>query len=336
MEGIYSKTINDIYYKDINLTAPVGRLAGPDQRPIYAATTALRRVNPNYTNVYLLDNTNQGYRYNATFQLQKRFLNGLNTTAAYTYGVSKEVNSGTSSTASSNYAFNQVAYDPNSPELGYSRNDQRHRVIASTGYTFRYANNKLGTTITMFYEGLSGQPLTYIYGQSTDLNRDGNTGNDLLYVPTDVRDPNQIRLVATENRDLATVQNQLEAFIQNDPYLSSHRGQVVERFGARLPWTHEVDLRVAQEIFFTAGGKRNSLQITFDIFNLGNLLNNNWGRQYVVSNNAVELLKVESTNVNAQPTFSLPSAYGNSGRSYDFASFGSRWQGQLGIRYSFN
>ena len=336
LEGIYSKTLNDIYYKDINLTDPVGRLAGPDQRPIYAATTALRRVNQSYTNVYLLDNTSKGYRYNATFQLQKRFVGGLNTMVAYTYGVSKEINSGISSTASSNFAFNQVAYNPNNPELGYSRNDQRHRVIASTGYTFHYANDHLATTISLFYEGLSGQPLTYIYGQSTDLNRDGNNSNDLLYVPTDVRDPNQIRLVATEGRDLATVQTQLENFINNDPYLRSHRGQVVERFGARLPWTHEVDLRVAQDIAFRGGNKRNVLQITFDIFNVGNLLNNNWGRQYVVSNNAVELLKVESTNVNAQPTFSLPSAYGNSGRSYDFSAFGSRWQGQLGVRYSFN
>jgi hypothetical protein len=336
IEGIYSKTLNDIYYKDLNLTAPVGRLAGPDQRPIYAATTQARRVNQSYTNVYLLDNTSKGYRYNATFQLQKRFVGGLNATAAYTYGESKEINSGTSSTASSNYGFNQIAFDPNNPELGYSRNDQRHRVIASAGYTFRYASDAMATTFTMFYEGRSGQPLTYIYGQNTDLNRDGNTGNDLLYVPTDVRDVNQIRLAATEGRSVAQVQDQLDNFINNDPYLSSHRGQVVERFGARLPWTHQVDIRVAQDFNFMAGGKKNTIQITFDIQNLGNLLNNNWGRQYLVANNAVELLRVESTNANAQPTFSLPSLYGNSGRSYDFSAFASRWQGQLGVRYIFN
>ena len=85
-----------------------------------------------------------------------------------------------------------------------------------------------------------------------------------------------------------------------------------------------------------AGGKKNTLQITFDIQNLGNLLNVNWGRQYFVTNNAAELLRVESTNVNAQPTFSLPTLYGNSGRSYDVSPFASRWQGQLGVRYSFN
>ncbi|MGI4875539.1 MAG: carboxypeptidase regulatory-like domain-containing protein [Janthinobacterium lividum] len=345
LEGVYSKTLNDIYYRDLNLTDPVGRLAGPDQRPIYANSTQLRRRDQRYTNVYLLDNTSQGYRYNATFQLQKRFLNGLNLMTAYTYGESKDINSGTSSTASSNFGFNQVGSNPNSPELGYSRYDQRHRVIASGGYTFRYAHDAMATTITAFYEGLSGQPLTYIYGQSTDINRDGNTGNDLLYVPTDVRDLNQIRLTQTatsanggvaDTRTLAQIQDQLDNFINNDPYLASHRGQVVERYGARLPWTHQLDIRIAQDFNVLVGGKRNSLQLTFDIQNLGNLLNNNWGRQYVVSNNAFELLRVESTNVNAQPTFSLPTTYGNSGRPYDFAPFFSRWQGQLGVRYSFN
>lgn len=345
LEGIYSKTVNDIYYQDLNLAAPIGRLAGPDQRPVYdpGNSGANRRIDQRYTNAYLLANTNKGYRYNATFQLQKRFVGGLNATVAYTYGESKEINSGTSSTASSNYGFNQVAFDPNNPELGYSRNDQRHRVIGSAGYTFHYAGDALATTFTVFYEGLSGQPLTYIYGNARDLNNDGNTGNDLLYVPTNVRDASQIRLTQTptangvvDTRTVAQIQDQLDAFIENDPYLRSHRGQVVERFGARLPWTHQVDIRVAQDFNFMAGGKKNSIQITFDIQNLGNLLNVNWGRQYVVANNAVELLRTETTGVNVQPTFSFPTSYANTARSYDFAPFLSRWQGQLGVRYSFN
>lgn len=339
IEGIYSKTLNDIYYRDLNLAAPVGRLAGPDQRPVYGATPAARRINNNYTNVYLLDNTSRGYRYNATFQLQKRFVGGLNTMAAYTYGEAKEINSGSSSTASSNYGFNQVAYDPNNPELGYSRNDQRHRVIASTGYTFHYAGGAMATTFSAFYEGLSGQPLTYIYGNGTDLNRDGYTGNDLLYVPTNVRDAGQIVLVkssTTDPRSVAQIQDQLDAFINNDPYLASHRGQVVERFGARLPWTHQIDARIAQDFTIGTGKTKNNLQITFDVINLGNLLNKNWGNQYFVSNNAFELLKVESTGSNTQPTFSFPASTAALNRPYDFSNLGSRWQGQLGVRYSFN
>jgi hypothetical protein len=206
------------------------------------------------------------------------------------------------------------------------------------------------TSVTVFYEGLSGQPLTYIYGNGRDVNNDGNNSNDLFYVPTDVRDLNQIRLTQTprtpatpttqqgpaDPRSIAEIQNQLDAFIENDPYLRSHRGQVVERFAARLPWTHQVDIRVAQDFNFMAGGKKNTLQVTFDIQNLGNLLNQNWGRQYVVANNAVELLRAETTGAGVQPTFSFPANFATTNRSYDFAPFLSRWQGQLGVRYSFN
>jgi hypothetical protein len=344
VEGIYSKTINDIYYKDINLKDPIGRLAGPDQRPIYAAATATRRVNTKYTNVYLLDNTSKGYRYNGTVQLQKRFRNGLNTTAAYTYGMAKEVNSGSSSTASSNFGFNQILFNPNDPELAYSRNDQRHRVLASAGYTFKYAGDKAATSISFVYEGLSGQPLTYLYGQGSDLNNDGSTGNDLLYIPRDVRDSREIILVPTvpaaggapDTRSVATIQDQLDAFINNDPYLSSHRGQYVERFAARLPWTHQIDMRIAQTFYFQAGGKRNSLEVSFDVINVGNLLNREWGNQYTVLNNAIELLKVESKAAGQQPTFSFPTSFTTTNRSYDIAPFASRWQGQLGVRYTFN
>ncbi|HEX8429522.1 TonB-dependent receptor [Hymenobacter sp.] len=342
LEGIYSKTVNDIYYQNINLTAPVGRLAGPDQRPVYAATTAGRRINPNYTNVLLLNNTNQGYRYNATAQLQKQFTNGLNTTVAYTYGRSREINSGTSSTALSNWQFNQVQFDPNNPELGYSVNDRRHRILVTGGYTIHYANNRTATNISLIYEGLAGSPISYVYGQfGTDVNNDGAFSNDLIYIPRNARDPNEIALVtsgSSDTRTLAQVQDQLEAFIQNDPYLRTHRGQYAERFAARTPWTHQIDIRVAQDFNFQAGGKKNTLQVSFDIQNVGNLLNNNWGNQYSVLNNAIELLRPETvTGPNVRPTFSFPATFATNGnRGYDIAPFNSRWQGQLGLRYTFN
>ncbi|TGE26222.1 TonB-dependent receptor [Hymenobacter metallicola] len=335
LEGVYSKTLNDIYYQDANLAAPIGKLAGPDQRPVYASGTA-RRVDANFTNVYVLKNTDKGYRYNLTAQLQKQFADGLNTSVAYTYGKSKEVNSGFNTTASSNFGFNQIITNPNDPELSFSLNDRRHRVLATAGYTFRYAGDKLATTISAVYEGLAGQPLTYVYGNGTDLNSDGNTGNDLVYIPRDVRDVNEIKLVTTDNRTLAEVQDQLEAFINNDPYLRSRRGQYAERFAARLPWTHQVDVRLAQDFNFQAGGKKNTIQVTFDIINVGNLLNHDWGHQYSVQNNALELLRVESTGNNVQPTFSFPRTIATRSNPWDVASLPSRWQGQLGVRYIFN
>ncbi|KUG09522.1 TonB-dependent receptor [Solirubrum puertoriconensis] len=339
VEGIYSKTLNDIYYKNINLVEPNGRLAGPDNRPVYPSA---RQRFSNYTNVLQLDNTNKGYRYNATAQLQKAFTNGLNTSVAYTYGMSKEVNSGASSTALSNWQFNQVQADPNNPELGFSANDRRHRVLATGGYTLRYAGDKLATNFSVIYEGLSGSPIAYVYGQGgRDLNNDGAFSNDLIYIPRDARDANEIDIVksgTSDTRSIDEIRNQLETFIQKDPYLRSRRGQYAERFAARTPWTHQVDIRVAQDFNFMAGGKRNTLQVTFDIQNVGNLLNNEWGRQYFVANNAVELLRPETTGApNVRPQFSFPATFANNGyRPYDFSAFASRWQGQLGVRYTFN
>ncbi|UOQ73838.1 hypothetical protein [Hymenobacter cellulosilyticus] len=114
LEGMYSKTLNDIYYQDANLAGPIGNLVGPDKRPVYASGAA-RRIDANFTNVYILKNTDQGYRYNLTGQLQKQFADGLNTMVAYTYGKSKEINSGFNTTASSNFGFNQIITDPNNP-----------------------------------------------------------------------------------------------------------------------------------------------------------------------------------------------------------------------------
>ena len=338
LEGIYSKTLNDIYYKNINLVAPTGRLAGPDQRPFYPSA---RRVNNNYTNVLLLDNTSKGYRYNVTGQLQKNFASGINTSASYTYGMSKEVNSGASSTALSNWQFNQVQFDANNPEIGFSRNDQRQRVLVTGGYTFRYAGERLSTNISVIYEGLSGAPIAYVYGQGgRDINNDGAFTNDLIYIPRDVRNPAEIKLVksgSTDTRSIEEIQNQLEAFISNDPYLNSHRGQYAERFAGRTPWTNQVDIRLAQNVNFLAGGKKNSFQITFDVQNVGNLVNKDWGRQYFVANSAVELLRVETAAAGAQPTISFPATFAaNGNRGYSESFFGSRWQGQLGLRYSFN
>jgi hypothetical protein len=330
VEGIYSKTINDVVYRDLNLSAPVGTLPGPDNRPVYNANQNQRRINPAFTNAILLDNTNEGYRYSVTGQLQKNFLNGLNTSVAYTYGKSMDVNSGTSSTALSNYEFNQIVQNPNQPTLSFSRFDIRHRVIATTGYTFRYTNN-FATGISLFYQGQSGLPFTYLY--QGDLNLDGNFGNDLLFVPASREQINLINL--TTGGTLITPDQQwaaLDNFISNDPYLNSRRGQYAERHGARMPWTHQVDLRLFQDIYVNAGNTRNTLQVTFDVFNVGNLINQSWGRQFFVNNSANEIITFAGRTTANVPQYQ----FNPNNRAYNISQFDSRWQGQLGLRYIFN
>ncbi|KAA3439617.1 TonB-dependent receptor [Rufibacter hautae] len=327
LEGIYSKTMNDIVYRDINLLSPTGTLSGPDNRALYSSG----RVSSSFTNVILLDNTNRGYTYTLTGQLQKNFNMGLNTMVAYTYGKSEDVNSGASSTARSNWQFNQVYRNPNDPELSYSRFDIRHRVISSGGYTFKWLNN-FSTTLSLFYEGQSGTPFTYLY--AGDINNDGSNANDLLYVPRTIEESGLIDVTNSSGvvtRTAAQQWTDLNAFIENDEYLKTRRGQYAERNGARTPWTHRVDLRLAQDIFANLGAKNHTLQLTLDIFNVGNLFNQDWGRNYFVNNAAVELVRFSRRDDNNRPLFTFNNPSGDVWTT----SFSSRWQGQLGVRYLF-
>jgi len=333
LEGIYSKTINNVVYSDINISNSEASISadlsgGADLRPSYSG----RRVNSDdFTNVILLDNTNKGYTYSLTAQLQKSFENGLSAMIAYTNGKAKSVNDGASSTALSNWEFVQIVNSANNPSLATSNFDIRHRIVGNIAYTITYGRDKaFATGINLFYAGTSGQPFTYLY--NGDVNGDGAFNNDLIYIP---RTSSEIKLLPTDN---ATAEQQWEAlnsFIESDPYLRKHRGQYAERNGARMPWQHQFDLRISQDIGGMIKGTKNRLQITFDIFNVGNLINKDWGRNYFVSNQALTLITyrpVSNNNPEAGYTFSAP----RDNQPYSISDLASRWQGQIGLRYIFN
>ncbi|MES2826618.1 MAG: carboxypeptidase regulatory-like domain-containing protein [Bacteroidota bacterium] len=346
LEGIYSKTINNILYSNLNLKNAVGRInpnlsAGNDTRPLYNYPLAAGKVNATFTNAFYLDNTSKGDSYSLTAQLQKAFGMGLYATAAYTYGEANDVNSGTSSTASSNTNFVQTLTGPNNPPLAISNFDIRHRVIGSLNYTINYGKQKAsGTTLSLFYQGRTGTPFTYLY--EGDLNQDGATGNDLFYVP---RNLSEIKLadipattvggVTTPLVPVATQWANLDKFISNDPYLSKIRGQYTERNGARMPWENMFDLRIMQTLGAVIKGSKNNIQLSFDIFNVGNLINKDWGKSYFLGNQASTIVRY-NYNATTGGTYNFTPPANADNKAYSVSSFTSRWQGQVGLRYNFN
>ena len=338
LEAIYTKTLNNVVYSDLNLASNNNaRLnsaysGGQDSRLVYGP----RVDNTNFTNVILLDNSNRGYTYNLTAQLQKNFNNGFSAMLAYTNTRAKSVNDGSSSTALSNWEFVQIVNDPNNPDLTTSNFQTKDRLVGSASYNFSYGPGKaFSTGISLFYVGYSGQRFTYLY--NGDLNGDGRTGNDLMFVPAKQSDIKLVPLAATTTLPAQTVAQQwaaLDAFIENDPYLKKHRGTYTTRNGASAPFQHQFDVRVTQDLGAIISGSKNRIQLTFDIFNVGNLLNKKWGRQYTVANQAVTLVNyVSNANINnAGFTFRAPS----SGVGYATSPFGSAWTGQFGVRYLFN
>jgi hypothetical protein len=373
LEAIYTKNLNAIYYRDANFNSAIRNVDG-DGRPQFAATIAPnpnaatdangtpligRRINQNITQAVILDNTSKGYQYMVTGQLQKTFERGFYASAAYTYTDSRDVNSETGSTASTNLTSYAQVSGYNTPVLSYSSNLATHHVVASASYRKEYLKF-CATTISGIYQGSSGNRFSYTY--SGDVNSDGNTSNDLIYIP---KNQNEILLTtssATDTRTVNQIWQQLDNYINQDKYLSKHRGEYAARNGATMPWFNYVNLRLLQDFYIEMkNGKRNTLQFSFEAINFMNLLNSNWGvvrqaaRSSLLTFVGYENPAVTTANTQTNPllpsnSYTTTAASGRPIFRFDPTSNGSaltsswtpvtttssRYQLQLGVRYIFN
>jgi hypothetical protein len=123
-----------------------------------------------------------------------------------------------------------------------------------------------------------------------------------------------------------------DAFIRQDPYLSAHRGEIAERFGAVNPWYSNVDLRVMQDFSVGRAARVHTLQVSVDVLNVGNLLNSSWGVRRVASPSATSPLTFTGFNAGGAPVFNFT---GPSSTYIDDPDLLSRWRAQIGVRYFF-
>ncbi len=349
VEGMYSKNLQSFRFRQINLVEPQGTLAaGADRRPLWSNVTAEKRILQNYNEVIYIDNFNKGYAYSGTVQIQKPFDNGFYGSIAYSYTRSEDVYPGTSSQNHSNWRPLPNVNGINNAPLTNSPFNSGSRIVGSASYRKEYLGH-LATTISIFYSGQSGVPFSYVY--NGDLNREdisGGQNTDLIYIPTDATDANQIQFLEGYMRggvaiSAAQQAEEFEAFINSQEYLNDRRGQYAERNGARSPFTHQFDVKIIQDIFTNIGKNRNTLQLSIDIFNIGNMLNKDWGRRYTWGNsyfdNTFQVLRLTNQGAltNNQPVFSFDPVRDNEPWTIsDSPIGGSRWVGQVGIRYIFN
>jgi hypothetical protein len=135
------------------------------------------------------------------------------------------------------------------------------------------------------------------------------SGNDLIYIPRDQSEMNFKPL--TVSGKTYTAADQAAAFdqlINNDSYLSSHRGEYAERNAVFLPVVNRVDLSLIQDVFKSIAGRRHAGQIRLDITNFGNLLNHDWGVGQRLVNN--QILTSPSVDAQGRLTYNLQTASG--------------------------
>ena len=354
MEALFTKNLNEIYYYNINILPPIGTSVGPGSRNVYGLagnSTATIPITNNgtgtnpYDNAILITNNNgdRGFAYNFSLGVEKRTKKGFSFSAFYTYGNSQVVNEGTSSVNFSQWRFIQTANGRNFEGRSTSDFDQGHRIISTISKKFEYFKGRMATTIGLAFIGQSGTPLSYLYGSNSVIRDDGAFGsNDLIYIPTATELQGQTFLSNTVGTTTYTPQQQKDAFeqyIQNDKYLSKHRGQFADRNGARLPYTNNLDLKVLQDFNLKLGKQTYTFQLSWDVYNLGNLINRDWGRSYFASFNSFSLVTfagyVSAANLTPQykfnPTITTPYNFNNTATP----AYANRWISQIGLRMSF-
>ncbi len=273
-EFLYNRDVNGVYYINANLTAPNGgAFIGSDNRPRWSTASNANRINSNISSAVVLQNQNVGRSWNVATSLSKTLTNGFLLKGAYSYGEARNtVDPGSIALGSWNNNPNQG--DPNNPPLAYSAYSPGHRVFVATSYTKEWLSHG-ATTVSMFWQANTISNTSYTF--TGDLNGDGGTSNDLIYIPRDTSEMNFQQYAAGGRTYTSAEQAQAwDTYINADKYLSKHRGEYAGRGAVFLPTVRRMDFSVGQEVFANLFG-RNAFQVRLDIQNFGNLLNKNWG-----------------------------------------------------------
>lgn len=342
LEALYTKFINNAYFRNANLGAQVGTINGIDHRPYFTPA-----INKPVNQMVVLDNTNKGYSMALTAGVQKSFSQNWEGGIAYTYTLAQEAAIGSSDQSGSGWTTNNISINPNIPELGQSNFSVPHRIVAYASYRIEYNRKNMATTIGFFY---SAQPQErYSFRYSANINGD-TASNDILYIP---KDPSDIKFAEgfkpSSSGPAFTAKQQSDAFfafIDNDKYLSKHKGQTMEKYGALLPWFHSLDLRVLQDFVFRTGTRKHTVQFSVDVLNALNLINSNWGYRYQYTFGTFQDMGIVGIATASNNTSGTVYSAGNPVFTFDpnapkkayqaNMTTTSTWGIQLGLRYIFN
>ncbi len=346
VEMLWGQDVNGVYYINANLPAADAAFTGADDRPRWVsdkcpgtgifAGTQTNRINCTVTSAVVLKNQNVGRTYNASVSLERAFTNGLYLKGATAYGTSTNtVDAG--SIAFGSWNNNQHAGDPNNPGMGNGNGYQGRRSFLVTSYTknfFGWGN----TSISAFLENFTAG--TASYTTNGDLNGDGGTSNDLIYVPANAGEMNFAPITGATPFSAAQQITAWNAYIEQDAHLRTRRGKYAVRGGVVIPNVTRLDISASQDISRLFMGQKNTIQLRLDVLNFTNMLNTDWG----VSQRLVEARPLTPvTPLTTGPTagmarYQMRVINGALPKStfQKAANIADVWRMQLGLRYTFN
>lgn len=338
IDFLYTKALNQFYITDVNLRGIQAFSSGEAGRPLYGAlsatagTTTPARVTAAVRDVLRHRNESEDRAMSLTAQIQKRFSGSLEFNVGYTYSRTQDLFSLTSSIASSNYRFTSVDGTLENRNLRLSSFDIPHKLSLMGSIAA-----PLGITASLIYIRQSGHPYSFVV--QDDANADGQSANDLVYVPRDRND------VTIDGNGLAaagqgTVPQQdsvyaiINGFINSQECLQAHRGSVLPRNSCRTEPISFLNMRLSKDIPAFAGHR---LELTLDAFNVLHLLNKEWGVQREFSSfEQVNFVRRQGYDaINQRGIYTLGQIPNTTLPLLPRIVESARWRLQLSARYAF-
>ena len=328
-EGMFNKTIwgTRLVNWNINESKVTSHFSGPDNRLKYEGSYLYGK-----NNAYILTNSREGWGYTFNYTVKAEPIRNLKAMFSYTHTEAKEISGMPGSAASSAYTGLPSVNGPNFLTLQRSQYVVPDKISADLSY---YIDLIGGLQLDLYYTGYSAYGNSFVY--SNDMNGDGlPDGTDLIYIPAT---KDEIAFSSEADRDA------FWKFVEQDSYLSKHKGEYAEANAARAPFVHRFDLRVAKDIKFRIGSTSHKFQVSASIDNIGNMLNSSWGVRKLDCYNknsftgVIAPLKYEGVNASGAPTFSFNKVndqYPTRTYTTYLKNTSECWRVLFGLKYFFN
>jgi hypothetical protein len=321
---LYIRGVDQLDVVDANLKPPTAVSRGEGGRPLYGTidpatgSPTAHRLSDQFRAVDEIRNASGDRAVSVSAQLQKRFRGTAEASVAYTYTDARDRMSANCFFVTCNIDFTPLDGTLRDRALATSRFEATHKITIGA-----VMDLPLRLQLGLFYNGYSGQPYTYLV--AGDANASGSSinvfgGDDIVYVPRNSAD---ITLADPEQWGL------LETTIGADRCLRSQRGSIMRRNSCRNHWESLLNARLSETV--PLGGSR-SLELIAELFNLPHLLDQDWGLQRAGSlGGDIQLLElVGYDEANQRGIYNVIPV---DRETLDEGA--SRWQIQLGARYSF-
>lgn len=318
-EYIHSNKDRDVIWKDLH-REKYEIVKGPDGRNIY--TGVLAAGVPNRNDILFVNG--DGGRSNIYALGAATKIDNLSLRFGYAHQNVKDLSSGTSAQAASNFS-RYAAVDRNTSTVGTAGYEIKHRFNFTLVYSQEFFAG-YDSTFTLYGERRSGRPYSWTVGPGRafgDNASNGGTDNRngyLPYIPTGPNDPN-VRYAGNFGWDNFVAAG-----------LDKYAGQIMPRNTETGRYTNSLDFKFEQQVPGFMEGHKGS--VYFEIKNLLNLIDSSAGRAWETEFPGYQrIADVSYDAANNQYVYSAPSD--RRSEPQQFRNVESAWRLKIGVSYKF-